>query len=184
MKFLFFQAFFFLLLSFAAPAQINQTEWLMKPGDSVLLRFKIAGEAAPVTTTYRVSDNGTMKLPMLDNEIEAAGITVTALVRRVNDSYRTSGIDAVAELPKREAYVNSGTITVSGAVPKPGKYPLRQVLRVYQAINRAGGFSGKTKDVKILRNKKELPFDLRKILPDGSNNPGLMDGDQIIVRAG
>jgi protein involved in polysaccharide export with SLBB domain len=51
-------------------------------------------------------------------------------------------------------------------------------------IDRAGGLPYKVKKVKILRDKKELIYDLRKINPDGSNNPVLMDGDQIIVPGG
>ena len=54
------------------------------------------------------------------------------------------------------------------------------------AINRAGGFSefAKTAKVKLLRDNREMIYDMRKIQADGSNNPILKDGDAIIVPAG
>ena len=50
-----------------------------------------------------------------------------------------------------------------------------------QYRHRAGGLPYKVKKVKILRDKKEVMHDIRQIRPDGSNNPVLKDGDEVIV---
>jgi hypothetical protein len=42
----------------------------------------------------------------------------------------------------------------------------------------------KVREVKLIRGNKETRYDLRTVRPDGSNNPLLMDGDQIVVPQG
>ena len=77
-------------------------------------------------------------------------------------------------------------VSVGGEVRATGEFPLRQGMTLMSAINRAGGFTefAKTKAVKLLRGNSETVYDMRKIQANGSNNPVLMDGDQIIVPAG
>ena len=74
-------------------------------------------------------------------------------------------------------------VNVGGSVRRPGEVPLRENMRLFQAITRAGGFtdSEKVREVKLIRGKKETKYDVRRIKADGSNNPLLQDGDQIIV---
>ena len=73
--------------------------------------------------------------------------------------------------------------STSGGGRQPGEVPLRENMRLFQAITSRGGFtdSGKVQEVKLIRGKKETMYDVRRIKADGSNNPLLQDGDQIIV---
>jgi protein involved in polysaccharide export with SLBB domain len=59
-------------------------------------------------------------------------------------------------------------------------------MRLFQAITSKGGFTefAKVREVKLIRGNKETRYDLRTVRPDGSNNPLLMDGDQIVVPQG
>ncbi len=162
---------------------------LLKPGDSVVLRVKSAdNEILEVATAYPISDHGMIRMPMLGKEIPATGISPSDLTIKINEAYKAAGVSAVVELADRESTICNQVITISGGVTKPGEYLLRPGMTVFAAISRAGGFSdgfsSKVKKVKILRDQKELIFDLRKINPDGSNNPVLMDGDEVIVPAG
>jgi protein involved in polysaccharide export with SLBB domain len=169
-----------------------QMAGLLKPGDSIIIQLKTPAEDAEnVTTTYAVSDTGRIKLPMLDQEIPASGITVSTLARRIEAAYKAAEIYTNPMINVTLPNVAEGgqfnhVVTVGGEVRGSGEFPLRQGMTLMAAINRAGGFTefAKTKGVKLIRDNREQIYDMRKVNADGSNNPVLKDGDQIIVPAG
>ena len=66
---------------------------LLRPGDTVLIELKKpAGDVHKITATYTISNQGTIKLPMLEQEIPALGISVSTLTRRVEAAYMSAGI--------------------------------------------------------------------------------------------
>ena len=79
----------------------------------------------------------------------------------------------------------SGTVKVfvGGEVRQPGQVPLGENMRLLDAVALTGGFTefAMMRSVKLIRGKKETKYDLRQMKKDGSNNPLLQDGDQIIV---
>ena len=175
---------------FTTSSVMAQQAGVLKPGDSVIISLQTPAEdASTVTTTYPVSDRGTVKMPMLDQEIPAAGISASTLARRIEAAYRAADIytnpTITAGLPGVDQAPNH-VVTVGGEVRGSGEFPLRQGMTLMAAINRAGGFTefARTKAVKLIRNNNEQLYDMRKIQADGSNNPVLRDGDQIIVPAG
>ncbi len=176
----------------AMPSVNAQLAGTLKPGDSVIIQLKTPAEDAEnVTTTYAVSDSGTIKLPMLQQEIDARGVTVATLARRIEAAYRAAEIYTNpminVTLPSvSEGGVFNHVVNVGGEVRQPGEFPLRQGMTLLQAVNKAGGFTefAKTKAVKLIRGNREMVYDMRRINPDGSNNPILVDGDQIIVSGG
>jgi len=179
-----------LVLTLANSTVFAQQAGVLKPGDSVIISLQTPAEdASTVTTTYPVSDRGTVKLPMLDQEIPAAGISASTLARRIEAAYKAADIytnpTITASLPQDRETLNH-VVTVGGEVRASGEFALRQGMSLMAAINRAGGFSefAKTKAVKLIRGNTEKVYDMRKINPDGSNNPILQDGDAIIVPAG
>lgn len=169
-----------------------QMAGVLKAGDSVNIELKTPAEDAPnLTTTYAVSDRGTIKMPMLEQEIPAAGITTSTLARRIESAYKAADIYTAPMINVTLPSITDGgianhVVSVGGEVRATGEFPLRQGMTLMAAINRAGGFTefARTKGVKLLRGNREMIYDMRKINPDGSNNPVLMDGDQIIVPAG
>lgn len=178
-----------LLLLSVIPARAQQAG-LLKPGDAVQIELKTPAEdATNITTLYAVSDRGTIKMPMLEQEIPAIGISTSTLARRIEAAYKAAEIYTApminATLPQETGTPNH-VVTVGGEVRGSGEFPLRQGMTLMAAINRAGGFTefAATKRVKLIRDNREMIFDMRKIQADGSNNPVLKDGDQIVVPAG
>ena len=173
------------------PAKAQQAG-ILKSGDSVVIQLKTPAEDAEnFTTTYAVSDRGTIKLPMLEQEIPAAGVSASTLARRIEAAYKAAEIYTTpminVTLPTVTADgLANHVVSVGGEVRATGEFPLRQGMTLMSAINRAGGFTefARTKGVKLLRGNQETIYDMRKIQANGSNNPVLMDGDQIIVPAG
>ena len=85
-----FIAFIALLFSLHARAQGPA---LLKPGDPVTIELKVPAEdASNVSTIYTVSETGTVKMPFLEKEISAKGLSVSQLARRIEAAYKEAGI--------------------------------------------------------------------------------------------
>ena len=186
MKLLALLALVFSLLNFTASAQNS----ILKASDQVVVELKTPVEdATTVSSTYTVSARGTVKMPMLNAEIQAAGLTPTELARRIEAAYRGAEIYTNPAINcnidfNKAANGAAHIVAVGGEVRSPqGSVPLRDGMRLYQAIMQCGGpteFADMRK-VKIIRGTREFHFDMRRILPDGSNNPVLQDGDTIHI---
>ena len=182
MKILILLAFVFQFLAMGANAQV------LKPGDPVTIELKAPVEdAAVVSTRYTISDSGTLKMPHLDAEIQAAGLTAPTLARKIEAAYKSAEIytnpTIVAQLttPEQQA---PHVVNVAGEVRTGGgTIPLRTGMRLLSALTACGGFTeyAKTKNVRLIRGTKETVYDMRKIDANGANNPVLQDGDSIIV---
>lgn len=174
------------LLAMFAPSAHAQGAAVLKKGDLVVIELKTPVEdATSVSSKYVVSERGTVKMPMLAQEIPALGITPDALARRIEQAYIAADIytapTLTGNLPEKEQATH--VVTVSGEVRLPQEIPLREGLTLMGAITKAGGFGdfAKVSKVKLLRGNNATYYDMRKISNDGSNNPFLKDGDLIIV---
>ena len=174
-----------LMFSVSAHAQTAP----LKKGDPVTIELKVPADDSPnVTSSYTISENGTIKMPYLDREIAASGISTTELARRIEAAYKGAEIytnptiNIVINDPSKQA---PHIVTVGGEVKTGGsQVPLRDGMRLYNAIMAAGGFTefADIRRVKVIRGTREFLFDMRKLDPQGSNNPLLMDGDTIHVK--
>lgn len=105
------------------------------PGDVV--RLITFGEEA-LTAEFRVSDSGTIALPLV-GVIRAGGLSPDVLASRVSDALvkanllRTPSVSAEV--------VTYRPIFVLGEVSKPGQYPYQPGMTVVTAAAVAGGFT-------------------------------------------
>ena len=162
---------------------------LLQAGDPIVIAILApAEEASKFNSTYTISPEGVIKIPLLETPIKAAGLTHEGLARQLETACRSAGIFKdpsfkVGE-PKSGCDFVPHTGTVTGEV-KCGdkKVILRDGMTLYQAIMSTGGLAefADAKRVRLIRGKKETIYDLRKIPPDGGNNPVLKDGDVIHV---
>lgn len=160
----------------------------LKPGDPVNIELKVPAEDAQnVTSKYNVSTNGTVRVPYLDREIAAAGLTTTELARRIEQAYRAAEIYTNPSINVTSFTPNDMVphiVTVGGEVKSGGReVPLRDGMRLYNAIMAAGGFTefADIRKIKLIRGSQTMDYDMRKIDAGGSNNPILKDGDTIHV---
>ena len=136
-----------------------------------------AKDAAAFGGNYTISESGTVKVPHLNQEISALGLSTSQLSRKIEAAYRAADI---YKDPKIIVSVHSPTV----GVRRTGEVALPENMRLFQAITSMGGFTEFAKPVKLIRGKKETKYDMRRIKEDGSNNPFLLDGDQIILPGG
>ena len=82
---------------------------------------------------------------------------------------------------------NSQRVTVEGAVKKPGVYPLRGGQSLLQMIAQAGGLENDVASgVAVVFRKAEgrrvgARFNLEEIRTGNAEDPGIVEGDTIIV---
>jgi protein involved in polysaccharide export with SLBB domain len=164
---------------FAMPMPMAMAESpTLKAGDGLQIELKApAKDAAAFGGNYTISESGTVKVPHLNQEIIAAGLSTSQLSRKIEEAYRAASIYKDPKI-----IVNVQNPTVGGRSPM--EVVLRENMRLFQAITSMGGFAEFAKPVKLVRGKTETKYDMRRIKEDGSNNPFLLDGDQIIVPGG
>jgi polysaccharide export outer membrane protein len=133
-----------------------------------------------------VQPDGKISLPLV-NDVQAAGLTVEALRKDLNERYREFILEPTVSIIVKD--IKSLKIYVLGEVNSPGEYDLLSYTDVLQAITKAGGFTiyAKKSKVEIIRTfggqKIKTRFNYNQVLR-GKNleqNIPLKPGDVIIV---
>lgn len=154
---------------------------ILASGDVVKLTFSSAPE---LNQSQKVRADGKLSLPLI-GEVDAAGKTVGQLQNDLIQLYKP-------QLKTPEVTVslegNVTTVTVSGAVAKPGRITFERPTTVFQAIMEAGGPSeyGTLRHVRLIRTingvQKSQVFDLHRMLRGEEAKPFYVrDGDVIFV---
>jgi protein involved in polysaccharide export with SLBB domain len=107
---------------------------MLGPGDVVEVRIFNEPE---LTGTHQISDNGTIRLPLV-GAITAAGATPDQLTVAIAQAYNERYLkDAEVSIFVKEH--NSRKVYVLGQVAKPGPYPYDGKMTVIDAVALAGG---------------------------------------------
>ena len=119
---------------------------ILASGDVVKLTFSAAPE---LNQAQKIRTDGKLSLPLV-GEVDAAGKTVGQLQAELIQLYK-SQLKTPEVTVSLEASVT--TVTVSGAVNKPGRITFERPTTVLQAIMEAGGPSqfGTLKRVRLMR---------------------------------
>jgi len=135
----------------------------------------------------RVDNEGMISLPLIGN-FKAAGLTRTELENNITKAYGGKFLqDPQVSVLIQE--FTSQRITVSGAVSKPGNYPLEGAtqLTLQQALAEAQGVSdlASRRNVVVFRNiggqKMIARFDLTQIETGQAPDPEIYGGDIVVV---
>lgn len=121
--------------SWGGPAVADESEYVIGV-DDVLNVIVWRNEA--FTRTVRVRPDGKITLPLI-NDIPASGFTPTELRRMI-----TASLTDYVDNPRVSVIVqeiNSANITILGEVRKPGVYPLKAHMTMFDAVALAEGFS-------------------------------------------
>ena len=167
----------------------QQDEYLVGPGDEILIRFIYAPE---LSGTYKILSNGSLPLPLVGN-INIRFLTLRKLEKLLYNEFSKKLLRADlnivlgADRPKR--------VSIIGEVNKPGLYTFiseadTALPTVIDALHKAGGVTTYTnlRDVKVIRRmpglteeKKVASIDLVDLILEGdqSQNLFLLDGDII-----
>ncbi len=111
----------------------SPAEYTLDTGDVV--RLTVYGDAT-LTTTYTVTDKGTISVPLI-GQVNARGQTITAVEKAVTDRLA----DGYMISPKVSAEVSAyRPFFIDGAVSKGGQYPYVWGMTARAAVATAEGF--------------------------------------------
>lgn len=157
----------------------------LEPGDKIQLTIRglPADEQHKISGAYRISDGGTVRLPMLDAPLNARGLEPEQFAQAAETAYQKAKL---FKSPAIEVEVMEGkdqqaaaAITVAGQVRRAGEAAFRKDMNVLQAIDGAGGpneFGGR--NVLLFRKGKQYTLDFNKL---AHKNITLQPGDALRV---
>mgnify|MGYP003605470799 CR=1 FL=1 len=144
----------------------------LRPGLTISMSVLVAGKKEIDEPSKRVSDGGTIVLPLL-GEVEVTDSSLDQLQDKLAKSYRKFFVDPQIILDfvrdtEAEGISPWGNVTVLGRVKTPGRVaiPATRDLTVSGAIQKAGGFSASARDSAIL---------VTRSLPNGQTESRTID---------
>jgi protein involved in polysaccharide export with SLBB domain len=167
-------------------------------GETVLQRaenLKITITGVPPNDTsamalqqFIVSNEGTVRLTYLKQEVKAAGLTPTQLARNIEAAYKAAGIytSPTVNVARMMGPDTQQVVTVNGNVRRPGQCMWRPGITLNDAIAECGGFDefANERRVRLMRNGTTREIDMRNISSNQKNNVVLEPRDSIIVPQG
>jgi polysaccharide export outer membrane protein len=132
---------------------------------------------------FVIDNNGDVQLPFSQN-IHVAGLRIDQVQQKVYE--QLSRVFVKPQITVRIASFRAKQIYVDGEVRTPGAVPINDIpMTLYEAINRAGGFSPTADQGRLIlvRDGKSYPLDLTRML-DLDKNPSqivLKNGDLLRV---
>jgi polysaccharide export outer membrane protein len=134
------------------------------------------------TSAYAVRPDGKITIPLV-GDMQAAGLTPerlgAQLTQALSDYINRPQVNVIV------AQVNSKKYYISGEVNHPGQFPLIVPIRVFDALNNAGGFQefANEKNIVIVRGNQRLKFNYKDVLKGKKleQNIFLENGDTIYV---
>jgi len=129
------------------PTPIVSSSYELGPRDAI--RLEVAGDST-LTGEYRLTDGGTITLPLV-GEVLASGRTAGELARHLEELLEKDFL-ADAQVRVQVTDVRSQTISVLGAVARPGTLGYPGDWTLLEALTAAGGMSTERGDsIHILR---------------------------------
>jgi polysaccharide biosynthesis/export protein len=158
-------------------------DYVIGPEDQLSVLFWVdKGMSADVI----VRPDGKISLPLI-NEIQAAGLTPEQLRQSISAEAKRFVQDPNATILVRQ--INSRKVFITGAVERPGPYPLMSPSTVLQLIATAGGLReyADSKRILIIRNEGgrtvTFKFNYREVVAQKNlkQNIELRPGDMVLV---
>jgi protein involved in polysaccharide export with SLBB domain len=162
-------------------------EELLRPGDQINLKIASVppNDISNVSSLYTVSGEGTLRVPYIKKEIQAAGFRPSVLAKKIEDAYKAAEIYTA---PRVIINVDGGTtggrfVSISGEVKTPGDVSYRSGLTLLTAISARAGFTdfANKKSVKLIRSGRSTNHNMTAISRNPKLDVALRPGDKIIV---
>lgn len=148
---------FLFFASHQAIAQNQVETGLSKPSSNYrigvgdVLRVTVIKQALLSVDGVRVSNEGTIRLPMLETEIPAVCLTEEQLTVAITDRYKKFLLNPQIYVAVRE--FNANPVSLVGAVVAPGRFQLQRPMRLLELLALVNGPAANAgKDVQIIRN--------------------------------
>lgn len=140
-------------------------------------------EQQKISGVYRIGETGGVRLPLLENLVQARGLSPDQFARAAESAYRGAGIYTrpAIEVETVQGKIADGlaVISVGGQVRRGGETQYRKGMTVIQALDGAGGRNDYgSRNLLLLRNGKQYCLDFTNL---AHKNIVLRPGDSIQV---
>lgn len=159
-----------ILLAFLALTNFSQCLAQIVAGRGIEIRVQGVPpeEKGRIDGGYSVSSSGTVRMPLIDNEVSVAGMSTNAAAAKLEAIYKNAGIYTTPTFQISASgadAVRQDMVTVSGFVRSPGPKPYTPGLTLYQAVAAAGGQNefGNLKKVLLMRGRTSRIYDLNNL---------------------
>ncbi len=168
-------------------AQIGQQERYVREyriGPWDVLEVSVYGEEDYNGVSVTVSEYGRVRLPLLDEPVDASGLTLDELESKVSQLFVDKDVFQQPSVTVNVVERYSQRISVIGAVANPGPYELRGRQKLLSVIAELGGFTIYDGEVTLIREQQEPLKITIKDLVSGEDryNLPLQPKDIIIAR--
>ncbi len=136
------------------PLAVNTATYEIGPQD---LLFVDVWKHEEFTRQHRVRPDGKITIPLV-GDVQASGLSPERLGAQLKEALAEYVNEPVVSVSVLD--VQSKTYKMAGAIAKPGTYPMPNPIRVFDAINNAGGFPPNS-----FANKKKIII-IRENSPD------------------
>ena len=161
-------------------ANTNES-FTLREGDVVKISFP---GSPTLDTTQEIRRDGKINLPLGVGDVDAAGMTPTALEKKLVDLY-------APQLSSKQVTVqvesSSFPFYVTGMVLRPGKILTDHPITALEAVMEAGGFDyskADLKDVTVIRREqntmKNYKLNLKAVLDGRQSDPFYLKPDDIV----
>jgi polysaccharide export outer membrane protein len=165
------------------PPKPDTEEFIIGPED-VLSVF--VWHEPELTNKVIVRPDGKIGIPLL-NDVQASGLTPKQLQENIAEGLKRFVTGTQVSVVVQE--IHSQVIYITGAVAKPGVYPLGGPMTVMEVLVRAGGLAefAKAEEIQVLRKSGDKPhrfrFNYRSFSEgkDYQQNIQMRNGDMVIV---
>lgn len=167
---------------------VRAEEYILSEGDT--LQITVFGHP-DLTTTARVSSEGTFRFPLLGN-VDVAGLSVTRITSLLTESLADGYVvDPQVSVSIQEYRMKK--YNVVGRVNRPGQYEFRGRMTFLELLSRAGGLAPDAGNQALVKRKSsssvvksgDLVIDLKALVEEGNifRDVEIMDGDSVTVTA-
>lgn len=137
-----------------------------------------------LSTSVTVADSGTINLPLV-GEIQAVGRTPQEVQRELTQKLGAKYLQSPQVTVAIKEY-NSQTVTVDGAVKKPGVLPYRNSVSLLQVITLAGGLDADSDSTVVVfrqvdGKRNAARFDVSEIRSGSADDPQIKPGDVVVA---
>jgi polysaccharide export outer membrane protein len=163
----------------AGPAAVKTTSDLLRVGDSVNITMRdLPDKQEPIEAI--IKEDGSITLPLLEQQVRAAGKTTGELEKAIWNSYVPRYYKHLTVIVRAQGQFYS----VKGEVKLPNRYPYINATTVLKAITSAGDFTdfARKRRVKVFRHDGRIEIeDCIKALQNPSLDLPVYPGDLINV---
>lgn len=120
--------------------KVFATDYVIGRNDLVTISiFDLITQGVESVRTARVSETGLLTLPLLNEPIQASGLTEIDLQKAIATRYEAAGLIKNAQVSVTVTERRQQTFNITGAVARPGQYPMVEAdFRLIHALLTAG----------------------------------------------